>query len=160
MASVGITLCLPASLDSLAVLSNALSDFAAPLALDSALVYQVDLASCEAFTNIVKHAVNYDANQDVVIILSRDNHHLTLTLYDTGVAIPEEILRKLGCSASPSPDPLIDSTWPEGGMGLMLIQSLMDKISYQTENGRNILILTKHLPHYPEGLNTSQRGLC
>lgn len=145
MASVSTTLCLPASLSSLAELSNALYDFVAPFALDSALVYQVDLASCEAFTNIVKHAVNYDDSQKVIITLSNDGQQLILTLADNGAAIPDEIQRELGHAPSFSLDPLVQSSWPEGGMGLILIQSMMDNVSYQTENGRNTLTLTKQL---------------
>lgn len=150
MASVSTTLSLSASLGRLAELSNALYDFVAPLALDPALVYQVDLASCEAFTNIVKHAVNYDDNQRVIITFSHDNRCLTLTLSDTGMAIPDEVLRDLGRSPGLSLDPLIHSSWPEGGMGLILIQSMMDNVSYSTENGINIMTLIKFFPsEYP-----------
>lgn len=35
-------------------------------------------------------------------------------------------------------------TVPEGGMGLYLMQSLMDHVSYETINGRNILRMTKY----------------
>lgn len=146
MASVSTTLSLSASLESLAELSNILYDFVAPLTLDPALVYQVDLAACEAFTNIVKHAVNYDDSQQVIITLSHDEHCLTLTLSDAGIAIPDEILRDLGRSPGLSPDPLIDASWPEGGMGLILIKSIMDEVSFCTENGRNIMTLIKKFP--------------
>lgn len=146
MASVSTTLCLSASLSRLAELSNALYDFVAPLALDPALVYQVDLASCEAFTNIVKHAVNYDDSQQVTVTLSHDNHCLTLMLADAGMEIPDDILRDLGGSSGLSPDPLIHSSWPEGGMGLILIQSMMDEVSYRKENGLNIMTLIKMFP--------------
>lgn len=149
MASVSTTLCLPASLGSLAELSNALYDFVAPFALDSAVIYQVDLASCEAFTNIVKHAVNYDDSQEVIITLNHDDHCLTLTLSDAGIALPDEIRRELGHAPALAPDPLVDSSWPEGGMGLILIQSMMDGVSYKTEQGRNILTLTKRLSNEP-----------
>ncbi|WMT12678.1 ATP-binding protein [Serratia fonticola] len=150
MASLSTTLSLSASLSRLAELSNALYDFVTPLALDPALVYQVDLASCEAFTNIVKHAVNYDESQHVIITLSYDNHCLTLTLSDAGMAIPDDVLRGLRRSPGLSPDPLIHSSWPEGGMGLILIQSMMDDVSYSKENGRNIMTLIKKFPsEYP-----------
>jgi serine/threonine-protein kinase RsbW len=147
MTSVSTTLCLPASLESLAALSNALYDFVAPFTLDPSLVYQVDLASCEAFTNIVKHAVKYDENQEIIVTLGHDGCHLTLTLSDAGVAIPDKILRQWPRSSNLLPDPLLQSTWPEGGMGLMLIQSMMDDINYKTEDGYNILRLTKHIPN-------------
>jgi serine/threonine-protein kinase RsbW len=146
MGNGNITLCLPAALGSLTQLSRALHDFVAPLALDPALVFQVDLASCEAFTNIVKHAMNYDESQQVTVILSHDGDLLTLTLSDSGRAIPPHILREQEHAAFRAPDPRSQSSWPEGGMGMKLIRSMMDVVSYRTENGRNILILGKRLP--------------
>ncbi|PVZ85418.1 ATP-binding protein [Serratia sp. S1B] len=149
MASINTTLCLPASLESLAKLSNALYEFVAPFSLDPALVYQVDLASCEAFTNIVKHAVNYDDHQQVAITLANDGRRLILTFSDSGTPIPDSILQRWVTSPTLSPDPLDPSSWPEGGMGLILIQSVMDDVSYQTVHGHNLLTLMKDLSIEP-----------
>ncbi|CAI1084922.1 ATP-binding protein [Serratia fonticola] len=145
MTSANTTLCLPASLDSLAKLSNDLHDFVAPFSLDPALVYQLDLASSEAFSNIVRHAVNYDDTQSIVITLVNDGHRLTLTLSDTGLPIPENILQQWRQPSDLAPDPLNQTSWPEGGMGLILIQAIMDQVQYETANGRNRLALTKNL---------------
>ncbi|WP_431225407.1 ATP-binding protein [Serratia sp. L9] len=117
MANTNTTLCLPASLSGLAQLSNQLHDFVAPLSLDPAVVYQVDLASTEAFTNIVRHAVNFDDSQTVIITLANDGHHLILTLSDSGRAIPDDILRQWGNPAVFSADPQSPSSWQEGGWG-------------------------------------------
>lgn len=149
MANANTTLCLPASLDSLVKLSDELYDFVAPFSLDPAVVYQVDLASSEAFTNIVRHAVKFDDNQTVIITLVNDGHHLILTLSDPGSPIPEDILQQWANPADFSPDPLIPSSWQEGGMGLKLIQSVMDDVRYETENGRNLLTLIKNLSNEP-----------
>ncbi|TQI81703.1 serine/threonine-protein kinase RsbW [Serratia fonticola] len=145
MANANMTLSLPASLGSLAKLSNALYDFVAPFSLDPTMIYQVDLASSEAFTNIVKHAVNYDDNQNVMITLANDGHHLTLTLSDRGLAIPDDILQQWVTPPELSPDPLDQASWPEGGMGLILIRSVMDTVRYETSNGCNRLTLIKNL---------------
>lgn len=145
MTNANATLCLPASLDSLAKLSNGLHDFVAPFSLDPALVYQLDLASSEAFSNIVRHAVNYDDTQNIIITLVNDGQHLTLTLTDPGLPIPQNILHQWGQPSELAPDPLNQTSWPEGGMGLILIQSMMDKVHYETANGRNRLTLTKNL---------------
>lgn len=149
MANTNTTLCLPASLSSLAQLSDQLYDFVAPLSLDPAVVYQVDLASTEAFTNIVRHAVNFDDSQTVIITLVNDGHHLILTLSDSGRAIPDDILQQWEDPAVFSADPQNPSSWQEGGMGLKLIQSVMDDVRYETGNGRNLLTLTKNLSSEP-----------
>lgn len=145
MAIANTTLCLPASLASLATLSEGLHDFVAPFLLDPAVVYQMDLASSEAFTNIVKHAVNYDADQKVIITLGIDGQQLILTLSDPGLPIPADILRNSLRASALSPDPSNPSEWPEGGMGLILIQSVMDNVQYETVNGLNRLTLSKSL---------------
>ncbi|MFC0225098.1 ATP-binding protein [Serratia aquatilis] len=145
MANANTTLRLPASLASLAKLSEGLHDFVAPFSLDPAVVYQMDLASSEAFTNIVRHAVNYDANQNVIITLAIDGQQLTLTLSDPGLPIPAEVLQNSVKGPALSPDPCNPSGWPEGGMGLILIQSVMDDVQYETVNGLNRLTLSKSL---------------
>lgn len=145
MASANTMLCLPASLDSLEKLSNELYDFVKPFSLDPALVYQLDLASSEAFTNIVRHAVNYDDTQNVIITMDLDGHRLILTLSDPGLAIPDDILRQWLQQPDLTPDPLNQASWPEGGMGLILIQSVMDRVLYETVNGCNQLTLIKDL---------------
>ncbi|WON75856.1 ATP-binding protein [Serratia sp. UGAL515B_01] len=145
MASANTTLCLPASLASLAKLSEGLHDFVAPFSLDPAVVFQVDLASSEAFTNIVRHAVNYDDNQNVIVNLTLDGQQLILTLSDPGLPIPADILQNSAKSPGFSLDPLNPSGWPEGGMGLIFIQSVMDSVHYETVNGRNLLTLSKSL---------------
>ncbi|ATM78157.1 TPA: ATP-binding protein [Serratia fonticola] len=145
MTSANATLCLPASLNSLAQLSNELYGFVEPFSLDPALVYQLDLALSEAFTNIVRHAVNYDDTQNIMIDLTNEGHHLTLTLSDPGSPIPDNILHQWAQPPDLAPDPLDQTSWPEGGMGLILIQSVMDKVQYESVNGRNRLTLSKSL---------------
>ncbi len=145
MASVNTALCLPASLESLEKLSDALRDFVAPFSLEPATVYQIDLAASEAFTNIVRHAVNYDDAQKVMMTLVHDGHQLILTFSDSGAPIPDDLLHRWAKRPELSPDPHDQSSWPEGGMGIILIHSVMDEVRYEIRGGRNQLTMIKRL---------------
>lgn len=145
MENSDITLCLPASLASLNKLSSALHDFVAPLSLRPESVYQLDLASCEALTNIIRHAFHYDEQQNIGIRLFNDGRQITLRLSDTGDRIPDVLLHQLGNKPFPAPDPAVETTWREGGMGLQLIHAMVDEMYYSSEEGVNTLILKKKI---------------
>ncbi|MFS2223896.1 ATP-binding protein [Pantoea sp. B65] len=145
MESVTTSLSLPATLESLAQLSTALHNFVAPYAIAPSLLYQVDLASCEALSNIIRHALQLDHQRYAEITLSYSPECLTLALSDTGTPIPPEVLTATAKNLTLVPDPRISDSWPEGGMGLQLIYALMDNVQYRSEHGRNTLILTRRL---------------
>ncbi|WP_148877078.1 ATP-binding protein [Serratia marcescens] len=135
---------LGATLESLETLSRAFQRFVAPFALDPAAVYQLDLAASEAFSNIVRHGVDYDARQTIEVTMSLSSGAITLTLIDTGRPIPADILQAVADKQRSFPEPGALENWPENGIGLILIYSMMDKVRYRTADGRNELILTKN----------------
>ncbi|EEQ13252.1 Anti-sigma regulatory factor (Ser/Thr protein kinase) [Yersinia frederiksenii ATCC 33641] len=102
----------------------------------------MELALNEAFINIVKHGVNYDATQNVIIVMHYGNNQLAVTLQDKGKSIPAEFLQnKSGLSHMPelsAPD-----SWPENGMGLMMMFNAVDDVSYKVKEGVNYLSLIK-----------------
>lgn len=144
MASASIELQLSAALDSLEVLSVALHQFVEPLSLDPAVVYQADLAASEALTNIVRHGVNYDNNQYVKVKLICDGSCLKMTLIDHGKQIPADILSTLSHAPRTFPNPEVQESWPENGIGLILIYSMMDEVYYHSSEGSNELTLIKN----------------
>ncbi|MDN0121075.1 ATP-binding protein [Yersinia frederiksenii] len=135
-------ICLPASLSSLHVLHEKLLQFIQPLQIDSSCSYAMELALNEAFINIVKHGVNYDATQNITIVMHYGNNQLAVTLQDKGKSIPAEFLQnKSGLSHMPelsAPD-----SWPENGMGLMMMFNAVDDVSYKVKEGINYLSLIK-----------------
>lgn len=144
MASASIELQLAAALDSLEALSVALHQFVEPLSLDPAVVYQADLAASEALTNIIRHGVNHDSNQHVDIKLVYDGSCLRITLFDRGKQIPADILRALSHAPRTFPNPEVQESWPESGIGLILIYSMMDEVYYRSSDGSNELTLIKN----------------
>ncbi|CND56515.1 MULTISPECIES: ATP-binding protein [Yersinia] len=135
---------LPASLSSLCILHEKLLEFIQPLQVDSASSYAVELALNEAFINIVKHGVNYDSTQNITIVMHYGNNQLAVTLQDKGKPIPAEFLQnKSGLSHFPelsAPD-----SWPENGMGMMMMFNAVDDISYKVKEGVNYLSLIKKI---------------
>ncbi|OKB68366.1 serine/threonine protein kinase [Serratia marcescens] len=135
---------LGATLENLDALSSALQRFVAPFALDPAAIYQMDLAASEAFSNIVRHGVNHDGRQAVDVTMSLSAGALSLTLVDGGRPIPPEILQALAEKQRTFPESGTLESWPESGIGLILIYSMMDDVRYRSTAGRNELILIKN----------------
>ncbi|VEA67333.1 Anti-sigma F factor [Serratia plymuthica] len=151
MASENIELQLSAALDSLEALSVALHQFVEPLSLEPAVVYQADLAASEALTNIIRHGVNHDNNQRVNVIFSYDGSRLKMTLIDCGKQIPADILNALSHAPRMFPNPEVQESWPENGIGLRLIYSMMDEVYYHSSEGSNELTLIKNTTASPAG---------
>lgn len=137
-------ICLPASLSSLLVLHEKLIQFIQPLEIDSSSSYAMELALNEAFINIVKHGVNYDSTQNITIIMQYDNNQLAVTLQDKGKPIPAEFLQNKS-GLSHMPELLAPDSWPENGMGLMMMFNAVDDISYTVKEGVNYLSLIKKI---------------
>ena len=100
-------------------------------------VYNIQLATDEAASNIIEHA--YEKISDGVLELScgvRDDL-ITIILIDHGESFdPSEI---------PLPDLKADlSNRKIGGLGIFLMRKLMDDVSYEVKTGKgNILTMTK-----------------
>lgn len=144
MDTASLALRLGATLENLGALSSAFQRFVAPFALDPAAIYQVDLAASEAFSNIVRHGVNHDDRQTIEVTMSLSAAVLTLTLADDGRPIPPDILRSLADKRRAFPEPGALENWPESGIGLILIYSMMDEVRYRSADGRNELTLIKN----------------
>lgn len=137
------TLSLPATLNSLTTLGNALREFLSPLRLSESWIYPLDLALCEAASNIIRHAYLDDPQKTYRVSFQRDTAGVTVTLCDTGQAVPAEKLdaRK---QATAFDEPM--DTLSEGGRGWPLIYASVDSVCYQRCNDENQLILRRALP--------------
>ncbi|HWQ12490.1 MAG TPA: anti-sigma factor antagonist [Roseiflexaceae bacterium] len=130
---------LPARLESLALISEFITDAAARVGMDEHAAWQVQLAVDEAATNIIQHG--YDEGADGVIELSwrMEGQDFVVTLRDYGRSFnPEEV---------PTPD--IHSPLEErqaGGLGIYLMTRLMDSVRFDFDEQRgNILMMTKRI---------------
>jgi anti-sigma regulatory factor (Ser/Thr protein kinase) len=100
-------------------------------------VYNIQLATDEAASNIIEHA--YDGISDGVLDLTCgvENEAIRITLTDYGEAFDP--------SAIPMPDLKADlSDRKIGGLGIFLMRKLMDEVHYEPRDDKsNVLTMIK-----------------
>ncbi|MFU8789973.1 MAG: ATP-binding protein [Methylobacter sp.] len=99
-----------------------------------ALAYHLNLVLTEATVNAIKHANHNNPKDTVKIAIHIQESELNIKVYDHGQGFDLEAL------------PLPDLDHPqEGGMGLFLIRTLMDSVTYTRHGDANILEIIKYL---------------
>lgn len=132
-----------ATINSLTTLGVALRQFLAALPVNEAWIYPLDLALCEAASNIIRHGYHDDASARYRVCFSHDGRAVTVTLYDSGVPVPED---KRQPPVIDPDAPLTLESLSEGGRGMQLIFSGVDRVSYHQGETENQLTLVKTLP--------------
>jgi len=120
--------------------------------IDPRLLYTVDLALEELFTNMVKYSTTTDAAVQVEIVAIEDGVEVTLTDYDVE---PFDVTQ--------APD--VDITLPieqrrPGGLGLHLIRRLLDSIEYDysKEKRRSRITFRKTQSGSPASRRVANKG--
>jgi serine/threonine-protein kinase RsbW len=105
-------------------------------------IFKIELSVVESVNNIIKHAYNNERGHDIEVVFFIHCNRITLEICDTGKNLNIVLLEKINESLPPF-DPDDIENLPEGGMGISIINQVMDGVAYETANGRNKLILTK-----------------
>ena len=100
---------------------------------------QIDVAVEELFVNIAHYAYTPNQGQATIRIEAEaDPTAVSITLMDRG--IPYDPLAK------PDPDITLSASERQiGGLGVFLTKKLTDDVRYDRRDGKNILLLIKHL---------------
>ena len=107
---------------------------------DDAL-FDIDLAVEEAAANIVRHAYRSGQARDILLRMDTTDDVVRITLTDWGFPFDADNVR-------PFDDDAPVETRAKGGMGLRIIESLMDDVSRNTApapGGPNVLVLCKYV---------------
>lgn len=128
------------SLEGIAPVSEGVRILARPI-LGEEAAGDVELALVEAATNVVRHGYGSEGGP-IRIEASEIANGMMVKISDWGRPIPGEALASAGLSRFDfDPSNLVDI--PEGGMGLSLIASVMDEVTYRSDEGQNILTLLR-----------------
>jgi anti-sigma regulatory factor (Ser/Thr protein kinase) len=120
-------------------LGRKLTAFGNGIGLSKKCIFQINLALDELFTNIVSYGFPDNGPQWISVTLSHDNSMICVRLEDTGVPFDP--------SNAETPDPITEiEDCKVGGLGLHLVNKVMDKITYTRRNRKNIITLVKHIP--------------
>lgn len=125
-----------ASTEHLSEVRDFVAEHAAAFGFNQQEVADIRLAVDEAYTNIIKHAYQNNADETVEIELGYNNTKFWVTLLDTGNTFDVSKYSK----------PNICQRIKEkkrGGVGVYLIRKLMDDVEYQTEDATNTIRMTK-----------------
>lgn len=112
-------------------------DFAADHGLGESMVYAMNLAVEELFTNIVRHG--RPSERDVSIRVDIEGSDLVIEIIDDDAS-----------PFDPTAAPAVDVNRPledrrEGGLGIHLIRRIMDYVNYEYSKGCARIVLKKHL---------------
>ncbi|EYD76388.1 anti-sigma B factor, putative [Rubellimicrobium mesophilum DSM 19309] len=103
----------------------------------------IELALVEAATNVVRHGYGPEGGP-IRIEAATGNHGVRVTIFDWGRPIPGEVLANARLSRFDF-DPMDLLEIPEGGMGLSIIATIMDEVTYRSDQGQNILTLLRRV---------------
>jgi serine/threonine-protein kinase RsbW len=133
------TMTLPARLPSVALGITFVANHASAAGLPPQRVAEIELVVEEALVNICHYAYRNKVGNVEVRCNGDGMRQFHIEIIDAGE--PFNIL------TLPPPDPTatLDQR-PVGGLGVLLIRSLVDNVGYRREDTRNILQLVVHLP--------------
>jgi len=125
------------------VISNNIGDlkkitqFIENIGLSGNIAMNINLAIEEAVVNVIRHGYNgSQITEDIEISFMCEEDNLIFTITDTGSTFDLTLVD--------APDITLSAEERSvGGLGILLIKKIMDKVVYRRENGKNILTLVK-----------------
>ena len=111
--------------------------FCAEKALAPQIAYAVNLSIDEILTNTINYGYDDDEAHRIALTLRLEGDMLVVAIVDDGRAFDSSLEREADVEA-----PLEDRAL--GGLGLFLVQQMMDGVAYQRRDGLNYVTLTKN----------------
>ncbi len=133
------TLQVPSSTENLALIREFVTCVGGQAGLDESDVANLELAVDEACANVIEHAYGHDTSKDVMVRAVFDSETLRISVIDEGRGFdPEKVNQE-------TVEQLVHER-KSGGLGIRLIKTLMDEVSYEIVPGqKNELHMTKRI---------------
>jgi serine/threonine-protein kinase RsbW len=143
-----LSLVLPARLENLQAFMEAAREAAAAAGLPSDGIFRLEIALEEALVNIMHYAYKGNTGEIQVVCRSCDRRLFVTEITDTG--------NPFDVTAVPPPD-LVSGVDERriGGLGIHLMKTLIDEVSYRRERESNVLVLRMSLA-FPDTKDQSQ----
>ena len=126
------------SLSELDNLCENLEDFGQKIGLSKKLIFEINLALDELFTNIISYGFKDEEEHVIKVTIRPQNEELCLYIEDDGIPFnPIDFeTPDVACSVE---------NCKIGGLGIHIMRKLMDEICYQRCGDKNVLTLKKTL---------------
>ena len=132
------SLTLPNDINTIPQLNEFIDAVCEELEIDMALAMSLNLAMEEAVVNVMDYAYPEGTEGEVDIEAIADETQLHFTISDSGKPFDPTAKEEVDTTLSAEERPI-------GGLGIHLIRQLMDNISYERKDGKNILRLSKNI---------------
>jgi serine/threonine-protein kinase RsbW len=135
-----IKLVIESRLDNVSLIGKSIKSLCLSLSYSENESYDIETCVVEAVNNAIKHAYHNQSDKEVEVIFSIHEDKIVIEICDTGKQMEWKNFPMLNFNHTDLND------LPEGGMGLYIIHSIMDKMDYYSHNHKNILSITRFLP--------------
>ena len=108
------------------------------LGLSMELQMNLNLVMEEMVTNVIFYAYPEGDVEDIELLAKSDGKELTFVLSDQGKEFDPTAKEDTDLDVNPADRDL-------GGMGIFIVKNIMNKVTYQRLEGKNLLTMTKGL---------------
>lgn len=137
LAATTLDLTIANDLSEIGRLAEEVEGFCDRLGMDAGVAHAINLSVDELLTNTISYGYDGDGPHSIDVRLAAADGAVTVTLSDDGRAFdPTE-------AEEPDIDAELDDR-PIGGLGIHIVRMLMDNVSYERVDGRNVLTLIKN----------------
>lgn len=99
---------------------------------------EMEVCVVEALNNAITHAYRRQEGFRVETAVTLHHDRISFEISDHGTCIEDYAPRSLEF------DPEVIGSIPENGMGLFIIETIMDEVSYSSKDGRNTLSFCRY----------------
>lgn len=120
----------------LARVNQFIEEIGEELGLDMELQMNLNLVMEEMVSNVIFYAYPEGKTADIELVAESDGKELTFVLSDRG----KEFDPTMKEDANPDINPIDRDL---GGMGIFIVKNIMNQVTYQRLEGKNLLTMTK-----------------
>ena len=106
------------------------------LGLSMEMIMNLNLVMEERVVNVIDYAYPEGKEADIELLAKSDGKELTFVLSDQGREFDPTAKEDNDMSENPAERQL-------GGMGIFIVKNIMNKVTYQRLDGKNLLTMTK-----------------
>ena len=129
-------ICIKNKVSELEKVAQFIEEIGEELGLSMELQMNLNLVMEEMVTNVIFYAYPQDEEADIELLAKSDGKELTFVLSDQGKEFDPTAKEDNDLSVNPAEREL-------GGMGIFIVKNIMNKVTYQRLEGKNLVTMTK-----------------
>ena len=129
-------ICIKNKVSELEKVARFVEEIGEELGLSMELQMNLNLVMEEMVTNVIFYAYPQDEEADIELLAKSDGKELTFVLSDQGKEFDPTAKEDADLDVNPAEREL-------GGMGIFIVKNIMNKVTYQRLEGKNLLTMTK-----------------